>query len=494
MSFNSSDGEITYEKIKERAIKGVAFLTGRNFLLQAITQISFFLLTIFLSPSQFGVFFLVSTVINFFAYFSDIGLAAALIQRKDKVAQDDLKTVFTVQQVLVLLTIAIIFILTPFFQNWYKLSQEGVYLIWALAISLLFSSLKTIPTVLLERQLSFGKSVLPQIVETIAFYATAVVLAFKGFGVTSFTVAVLLRGISGLLSIYLIQPWQPGFAISKKSLQSLLRFGVPYQLNTFLALVKDDGLIMFLGGVLGTSGMGFLGWAQKWGFAPLRFFMDQIIKVTFPAFSRLQHDKEKLSNAVSKSILFVSLMVFPSVVGLVVLAPLLTTVIPKYEKWQPALVALSLFGFNAMWAAVTTPLTNTLNAIGKIQLTFRLMMMWTILTWVFIPLLAINYGINGAALGFALVGLSSVIAIAVALKYVEIDLTKSVIKPLISSLVMGIVLFYVSSMLSPTLLSVFILLALGIVIYILQILLFLRDEVAQGLRQLINIIKVKEVS
>ncbi len=480
---------INYELVKKRAIKGVAFLTGRTFFLQVITQVAIFLLTVLLSPSEFGVFFLVSIVVNFFAYFSDIGLAAALIQSKERVEQRDLKTVFTVQQVLVLLVILAIFLLTPLFKNWYHLSADGVYLIWALAFSLFLSSLKTIPSVLLERQLEFSKLILPQIVETIAFYLTAVLLAYQGFGVTSFTFAVLVRGMTGLVSMYMIQPWKPGFSFSKNSLKNLLSFGIPYQLNTFIALVKDDGLVMVLGGILGTSGIGFLGWAQKWGSAPLRFFMDQIIKVTFPAFSRLQNDKDKLSIAVSKSLMSISLMVFPSVIGLVVLAPSLTLVIPKYEKWQPALIALSLFGFNAIWAAITTPLTNTLNAIGKIKVTFRLMIMWAALSWILIPALTVYYGVNGAALGYALVSISSIVAIVVVTRFVKIDFTKAVIKPLIASCIMGILIFYLSTVLPPSVLTVAILVMSGVAVYAVFILLLLREEIKLGIKLLFSTLK-----
>ncbi len=491
---DSNEVEITYETIKTKAVKGVAVLTGRTFLLQVITQASILLLTIFLSPNQFGVFFLVSIVVNFFAYFSDIGLAAALIQSKVRIEEKDLKTVFTIQQTLVLLIILIIVILTPFFKNWYGLSQDGTYLIWALAFSLFLSSLKTIPSVILERQLNFSKLILPQIIETIAFYITAVALAYQGFGVTSFTIAVLVRGITGLVSMYIIQPWKPEFAFSKNSLKSLLRFGIPYQLNTFIALIKDDGLIMVLGGILGTSGIGFLGWAQKYGSAPLRFFMDQIIKVTFPAFSRLQDDKEKLSIAVSKSLMLVSLLVFPSVIGLVILAPSLTEIIPKYEKWQPALIALSLFGFNAIWAAITTPLTNTLNAIGKINITFKLMLMWAVLAWILIPILAILYGLNGAALGYALVGISSIVAIIVAAKFVKVDFTKAVFKPLIASFIMGTVVYYLSTVFAPSGFSILVLVTSGMVIYLLCLLLLLKDEIESGIKLLLTVIKQKNVN
>lgn len=461
--------ELSLETVKKRAVSGILTLTGRTFFLQAISLIATFLLTVFLDPAQYGVFFLVSAVINFFAYFSDIGLAAALIQKKEVPSEKDLKTSFSMQQILVTGLILVIFLLTPALQRWYGLSREGVYLLWALGFSLLLSSLKTIPSVLLERRLEFSKLVIPQIVETILFYSVAVYLAWGGFGITSFTVAVLVRSVSGLIIIYILQPWVPNFAFSKGSLRELLKFGLPYQGNTFLAVVKDDGLTAVLGGILGSSGIGFLGWAQKWAQAPLRFFMDAVIKVTFPAFSRMQNHREELSKGVSRSIFFVCLLVFPVLVGLITIAQPLIQVIPKYEKWQPALIALYLFGINTAWAAVTTPLTNVLNAIGKIATTFKLMIMWTSLTWVLVPFLAINFGINGAAFGFAVVGTSSAVAIWIVRKQVKFDLFESGGKPLLAALLMGAAVLFARIFFPVSWVGVVGMILVGVAVYLVSI-------------------------
>lgn len=478
----SPTDEISLEMVKARAVRGVAALASRTFFLQIVALFSTFLLTVFLNPEQYGVFFLVSAVINFFAYFSDVGLAAALIQKKEHPTEEELRTTFTVQQALVFLLVALIFITTPIFKIWYGISQQSVYLLWALAFSLVLSSLKTIPSVLLERQLLFHKLVLPQIVETILFYTVAVVLAWRGFGIMSFTIAVLVRSISGVTIIYFLRPWMPGFSFAKGPLTKLLRFGIPYQTNTFLAVAKDDGMTIVLGGILGPAGVGLIGWAQRWANAPLRFFMDPVIKVSFPTFSRMQHNKKELSNAVSRVIFFISLLAFPAIIGIIIVARPLTEIIPRYEKWQPALFALGLLGINALFAAVTTPLTNMLNAIGKISITFRLMLMWTALSWIFIPLLGFRYSVNGVALGFAIVGISSIVAIIWARNFVEIDFVTSILIPLTAALGMGFVAFLLGSILPLGILGVIVMIVVGIAAYLLILYLFLGEELKSNLR------------
>jgi len=474
--------ELSVEKIKSRTIKGIATLTGRTFILQAIAFGATFLLTIFLEPAQFGTFFLVSAVINFFTYFADIGLAAALIQKKEALTQEELRTTFTVQQLLILSLVALILVLIPLIRSWYNFDDATVLLLMALTLSLFLSSLKTIPSVLLERKLDFKRLVIPQIVETVLFYAVAVFLAWRGFGITSFTIAVLVRGISGLVMMYLLSPWMPAIDFSREHLKRLLKYGLPYQANTFLAVFKDDGMTAILGSIIGPAGIGLLGWAQKWATAPLRFFMDQVIKVTFPAYSRLQNNSEELSKSVNHSIFMICLFVFPSLLGLLVLAPALTEIIPKYSKWQPALLALSLISVNTIFAAFTTPLTNLLNAIGKIKLTFRLMIMWTTLTWIFVPILALNFGINGAALGYALVGASSVVAIFVAIRYVKFNLMFAVGKPLIAAVVMAAIIYQVQTLLPLNFVSILFLISVGILVYSATIILLVGVKTFKKLR------------
>lgn len=464
--------ELTTNDIKNRAIKGAAILTFRTFIMQAVSLFANALLTLFLEPAQYGVFFLVSAVISFLTYFSDIGFAASLIQKKEKLTELELKTVFTTQQALILFVIAVIFLVTPILKNIYHLDISAIYLLWALAFSLFLSSLKIIPSVIMERKLEFNKLIIPQLIETVVFNIVVVYLAWKGFGINSFTIAVLIRGVVGLIITYIIQPWMPSFAFSYKSLKSILKFGIPYQVNTLLAMVKDDGMTLFLGSTLGASGIGLLAWAQKWAFAPLRFFMDQIIKVTFPAFSRLQDNKEELTAGVTKSISYICLLIFPALVMLVLLSSSLVLIIPKYGKWTPALFALSMLAINSAMAAVTTPVTNALNAIGKISVTFKLMVMWTVLTWVFVPFLAITYGINGAAIGFVLVGLSSIVALVSVLKYIKLNYFKILTKPILVTIILGFIVYITRFLIPVSITQIIAMISVGLVAYIICLRIF----------------------
>lgn len=440
-----SNQEFDYQEVKKRAGRGVAALISRTFAIQVISFIATFSLTIFLDPSIYGIFFLVSAVINFLSYFSDIGLAAALVQKKKELSREDLVTTFTIQQLLVGFILVLLFVFTPYIRHTYNLNSAGVYLLWSLAISLFLSSLKTIPSVLLERKLHFEKLIIPQIAETLVFNLTAVYFAWKGYGLNTFTIAVLARGITGTVLMYIVAPWKMGVGISKSSLHHLLRFGLPFQANTFLAVFKDDGMTMVLGKVVGSQGLGYLGWGSRWSGLPLRIFMDNITKVAFPAFARLQHDEKKLVQAIEVTLKYLALATFPILIGMGFLAQPLVNIIPKYAKWAPALFPLYVYLYNSAWACLSTVLTNTLNALGKIKSTFKLMIMWTTLTWATMPVLGIKYGYLGVSLAVALIATSSIFTLVMVKRLLPVSYLHSLAKPLIINLVFAVILFFLRS-------------------------------------------------
>jgi len=434
--------EIDIARIKKRSLTGVVALTSRTFLLQIIAFTSTFLLTIFLSPEIFGVFYVVSAIINFLGYFADIGLAAALIQKKENLTREDLVTTFTIQQLLVGTSVVIALTFSHAVSRFYRLDASGLWLLRALVISFFLSSLKTIPSILLERKLAFNKLIIPQILETLGFYVVAVLLAWRGYGVTSFTWAVLTRAIVGLIAMYIVSPWAVSLHISRDVAKRLLKFGVPFQLNGVIALVKDDLLTVFLGKILPFAEVGYIGWAKKWAEVPLRLIMDSVIRVTFPAFSRLQESKEHLRAAIEKTLFGLAATMFPISVALLFFVQPLVGIIPKYSKWEPALMAFYILTVTAVFAGLTTPLTNALNAIGRIKVTLGLMIMWTILSWLLTLTFIRFFGFNGVAIAFLAVSTTIIVVVRLVKREVQFMFFKSIMGSVVASVVQG--LWYVA--------------------------------------------------
>lgn len=481
MAMNKSLGHL--------ATRSIVTLTSRTFILNIINFIGAFALTVFLSPSDFGIFIITSTVIDILAYFSDIGLAGALIQKKEKLLDKEIYATFTIQMGLVSLLIFIASFFSKTFQSFYSLDKVGVYLYFALLISFFFSSLKTIPSVISERNLKFENIVIPQIIETILFNLIVVFMAISGFGVKSYIVAVLVRAISGTITIYYLVKWKPKFSFDFKSVKHLLSFGVPYQMNSLIAVFKDRVSILILGRILSLEAIGILGWAEKWANLPLRYFMDSSIKVAFPLFSRLQDGLDKAKLALEKAIYFIATFIFPTLAGAYLLMPTIIEVIPKYSKWQPGLSTFNLFLISASIACISTFFTNFLTAMGRVKQNLYLMLMWTILTLGLYPLFAQNLGHQGVALASVLISLTSIITYILVNRIIKFNLIRQIYPSLISSIIMILIVRFVMPILNSGIMALLEIVILSISIYTASILLIDRKNLLNQISLFIGYVK-----
>lgn len=468
--------------IKKKSISGIVALTSRTFVLQLIAFGATFLLTIFLTPAVFGIFYVVSAIISFLGYFSDIGLAAALIQKKEELTPEDLKTTFTIQQILVGAVVFISLVASSAIASFYRLDSQGLWLLRALIVSFFLSSLKTIPSVLLERKLEFYKLVVPQIAETLGFYLVAVVLAWQGFGVVSFTWAVLTRAVVGLAAIYIVSPWRISLGLSGTVAKKLLSFGVPFQLNSFLALVKDDLMTVFLGKILPFAEVGYIGWAKKWAEVPLRLIMDGVVRVTFPAFARIQHDREILGKAIEKTLFGLALTIFPITIGLIFFINPMVQIVPRYGKWEPAIFSFFFFAVAAAISSLSVPLTNALNAIGKIKITLWLMVMWTVLIWTLTIVFIRLFGFNGFAVAGLIVSLTLGIVVYLVNKIARFSFRASVGTPLIGVALQSLVYFLLRDLSASVYWLIFVG-TLGVILYVGTVWLLEREKIKQLLIQ-----------
>ncbi len=484
--------EINLDTVKKRAVTGVAILTGRRLFSSVLSTIALGVLWAYLGPGEWGVFLTVQAAVNFLSYFADIGLGAALIQKREKPTKEDYGTVFVTQEILVASVVMILFLISPLLARTHSLTTEGRNLLYALNLAFFLASLKNIPTIILERRLDFGKLAIVSMVEETLYSFSLVFFARSGFGISTFTYSVLLRGVVGVFLIYILQPWRPVFSFSKTAFKGLLKYGVPYQFNSFIATIKDDGLTLVLGGILGPYSLGIFGYAKKIADYPLRFFMDSVNKVTFPAFSRMQDNKVELANALTRSIFFICALVFPSIIGLLLLFPNLISIIPRYEKWSPAYIPLIILSVSTVWSASTTQLTNLLASIGKIKTVVKLMVMWATLSWLLIPLLSKTWGVNGTAIGYSLVASSSIVVLIITRKIVNWSIKDAIGIPLLASSAMAIILSLSKLILTSNNIPNFIvLIAIGALVYCLVLYLLMGEKIVKDVKKIIHEFKKK---
>lgn len=456
-----------FSAVKKKALKGVFTLTFRRLLLKVIDTVGIIYLARLLPQESFGVFAIISFVVfTFLSFFSDVGLGAALIQ-KDKIEEDDLKTTFTVQQILVTILLILAFFAATPLSNFYNLGSEGIWLIRMLSLSLFITSFKTIPSIMLERDLRFELLVIPEVIETVAYNAVAVIMASSGYGVWSLVVAVVVRTTLGAIALSFIKPWPIGYKLAKQSIHDLLHFGVPYQLNSVLALLKDNLAPTVIALWYGPAAVAYVNLAQNISSRPLEL-STIVSRITFPTYSRIQGDTVRLKSWIEKSIHLMATLYFPAIIGLLVTAQplLLYLYADKSDKWLPALTTLIFFLLSAVPVFITTTYTNALYALGRPKVVLRLMVLYTVLTWAIgLPLIR-WVGYSGIAITVAAITYITIPLVVYEInKIVKLETWEMIKRPLLASVIMGLITYLGVTSYVTGLFTLIVAILLAIVLY-----------------------------
>lgn len=384
--------------VGRRSTEGILLLAGGAVAVRAVSFVANVFLTRWLEPSAFGLFAIVGFVVTFFQFFSDFGLSGAMVQKRDHIGEDDLQTAFTIQQCIVTVFVVSLFVASPAIVRAYGLAPPHAWLIRALSVSLFISSFRSMSAVQLERVVHYRRLVPMEVVETLTYQGTALILAYLGYEVWSLVWASLVSSLAGTSLLFWFAPWRVRLGIKWEVVRELFRFGGPYQLVRTINLVMGAFTPVFVGKVVGPTGVGYLTWAQTLVGIP-NFFLGSIaVRVTFPAFARLQDEPEALRREVEKFILLSSVTFYPLAFILIAAGPDLVRYVYT-PKWAPGLLPLYLMTI----AHLTQPfggsmVNNLFFAAGRVGVMVKLTLVWTALAWgVGMPLVW-QYGYLGVPL------------------------------------------------------------------------------------------------
>src|SRR3972149_137242 len=143
--------KLNIDLIIKRSIRGIFTLISRTFFLNIISFVSFLVITSVLGASEIGIYTAVIAIQRVISFFTDFGLGAALIQKKESLKKEDITTVFTIQSVATLSIFLIFLLLLGYIKTFFRLNDEGGALLLVLVFTIFLSSFKMIPSILLER-------------------------------------------------------------------------------------------------------------------------------------------------------------------------------------------------------------------------------------------------------------------------------------------------------------------------------------------------------
>lgn len=366
---------------QQRAALGVALLAARTVAQQGAVLVGNVWLARALEPADFGLFVIVQFTLSVFSIMGDAGLGAALVQRKTLPTHRELSSIFWLQALIALGIIGLVNLAAPLVPLvWPKLPAGSVWLLRALSLQLLLTAVRSVPSLLLERELHFGRVALVDFSMTVAFYATAVPLAREHPGTHVLVFAVLAQGAVATLLMAVLRPFRPALVLDLALLRSFVRFGAAVQTKHVVGMINEWLMPIIAGTFLGPAAVGLINWSRQTSLFPYQF-VSIVARVAFPLYSRLRDDGPKLGQAVERAAHACAALT--ACFGGLVLGlgePLVRIVFS--EKWLPALPLLSVYAAVHSVGFLTPVVAPAFDALGRPGLMTRLASVWTALNWI----------------------------------------------------------------------------------------------------------------
>jgi O-antigen/teichoic acid export membrane protein len=384
----------------QRARRGVIVLVIRTGLVQLIVLGGQVALARLLTPSDFGAFAIIQFALSLLSFIGEAGLGASLIRKKEEPTDTELSSVFMAQMALSVLIIACVGVGARFAGRiWPQLPEGGDWLLRALSGSLLLAALRSIPCVLMERELRFARLGTIDLIMSVTFYVVATGLAWLGWGIWSLATAVLVQGVLATGAAYALRPFRPRLVLDWALLRPIISFSVPFQMNRALGMVNGALAPIYAGAVLGPRVLGLLNWAQSTAYFPLKL-VDIISRVAFPLYSRIRDDEKLLGETFGRLVqLCFGFTTFFVALFCGMGEPLIHVVYG--DKWLPALPLLHVYAGTIAIGFFVPLLSAVLGATDRPRLLLRASVAWTALAWVLVPIATPLWGALGFAVGYA---------------------------------------------------------------------------------------------
>lgn len=357
-----------------------------------------------LNPEQFGLIGMVTVFSGFLNVFSDFGLSTSIIQKKD-ITDSDKNTIFWMNCLLGSLLTAILFFSSSYLAAFYK-EPKLELLAQVLSLSFLLSSLGSIQTALLRKQLSYKKLFIFSVISTTIAGGTAFVMAYMGLGVWALVAQQLLNTGIWSICVWLTTKYFPSIEFSISLLKKHLKFGIPlFGSNTFSYWISNGDNIL-VGKFLGAQALGLYSRAYTLVTLPTHRLSGMLSTVMFPSFSYISDDKERVQSMYLKISRFMASLIFP-LMGILCITAKQVVILLVGVQWMPIIPIIQVLCGVAAIKSINILNNNVLVSQGRTDLDFLL----NVISGVFILLcffIGVQFGIFQVAIAY-LIGMLTVI-------------------------------------------------------------------------------------
>jgi PST family polysaccharide transporter len=363
--------------------------------------ISFALLTRWLSPSDYGVLGMASTVTGFLGVVGDSGMTNA-VMRLPEIDGTAEATAFWLSLLGGAALMVVSGVSAPLLALFYK-NGSITWVAVALSVTFILAVPMRVPTARLSRAMRFRELTVINMTSSTAAVAIAVVLAIRGFGVWALvaqTVATYI--LQGLLTLAACPTKMSPRLWSRTRARDLASVGSRlsgFSLSVAIGRALDSVLA---GRFLGSAALGFMGMGMKLVHLPVERLSGAMYSVFLPATVELADDERQGRAFVSTARLGL-IIVAPFAFGTLAISPEIVAMLPP--RWLGLAPVLRVYALTTLVTPIGYLAMSVLVAHGRASALLRSAIALIPVSWVSAVLGAMSRSVVGmvAAWSFSVV-------------------------------------------------------------------------------------------
>ncbi|MGD1892405.1 MAG: lipopolysaccharide biosynthesis protein [Cyclobacteriaceae bacterium] len=424
--------------LKSKILSGIFWNTVQVVIYRSFSFVIKLVLARLLFPEQFGLVGMASVFISFIEVFNDIGIAAALVQRKEEnLREAHFHTSFWSGVIwsislYIFITLAVAPVAAVFYEE--PLLRS---IIPVLSIGVLSSPINLVHKAQLTKAMDFKKQAFIENAAHIFSGILSLILAFAGAGVWALVFNAVASLIIAMPLYFRATAWKPKLIWEREAFNDIFGFGLYTTGTNFFNNLINKLDYLLIGKLVSASALGAY---------TLAFILTDIVKnelmnimnrVMYPVYGTLQDDIASLKKYYVNIVKYNSLVVYPIMILWIIEGePILLTVFG--EKWMEAVIPLKLLAGSVLFHMMVNSNTTLIRGMGKAQLEMKIQFWKALLLYA--PLLTSGiyfYGISGAAMAFLIIKFLSVFIaqfyMKILINYTFIDLFRAMKIPVIAS-------------------------------------------------------------
>jgi Membrane protein involved in the export of O-antigen and teichoic acid len=272
-----------------------------------------------LTPYDFGVAAAAGFFVQLSQRLTNFGFNQALVQHKD-LREEHKSVVFIVNGVIGVLAWLVLMACAPLFSSMFR-SRDAAAVIPMAGLSIAIGAVGGVPAALLVRDLKFKEVGLLDSAAAWMTAAVSVLLAWLGWGYWSLIYSQIFSISIITVLRFRVARWWPRFLWSRAALMQLLSFGVGLHFKRLLESVAQNCDNLVVGNFLGLTALGYYDKAFSTMQRAVTLLNAGGPAVSLRVLAIIQDDDLRFRAAYRKLILTATLMAYPAIGYLILVAP-----------------------------------------------------------------------------------------------------------------------------------------------------------------------------